>query len=931
EDPGEALPLGIGIGIDTGEAVPVEDGWRGKALNVAARLCSLAQPGQILVTETVGALAGGVPGVQLVARKPVRVKGIEQPVRLLEAVPETPLPALRPLDGPGPSPRRRVAALAAGGVLVAAAVVAGLLVFGGEGSAGHLATNSIGAVDRSGHVRDVVVAGKAPTDVAEAGGKLWVADGPGHALLYVDPASGKVDTYSLGNAQPTAVAAGDNVVWVLDGASRQLLHWVPDAARTTDSTPVGNGAADVAVGGGAAWVPNEVDGTVTRVDAKTGSARRIPVGVDPLSVAWGKDALWVANAGGDSVTRVSADGRELDSIPVGHDPRSIAVGGDSVWVTSVADRTVWQLDPDTLSARGTIPVEDRPGALAADPGGAWVAAEQAGTVTRIERGEATAHAVGGGPVALAADSGRVWVAAGAPDASHRGGTLRIAGQFPITDQQFGSPGATINPELGDGLVGLKEAGGPSGTTLVPDLATAIPRASDDGLTYIFHLRDGLRFSDGTTVDPSDFVYTFRRLFRLQSADAIGEFYGNLAGADACFRDPKNCDVSRMVTGDDKAMTVTFHLARPDPDFVETLAFPLAWVVPDGTPMRRLITKVLPSTGPYRLAQVVAGKRMVLTRNPYFHEWSHDAQPDGYPDRIVVTPSLNAVQEVRADKADIVGDFMAPEQVPPLARNFPARLHSILYSKVLYAFLNTRLAPFDNPKARQAVALAVDRRLVVNRIGGPLLNQVACQIIPPNILGFRPYCPGMKDPDTGVWTGPHLGAARRLVSESGTKGAHVTVWSTVEKPWSTVAIELGATLRRLGYRVGEHVVPGNRFDYFGAVGDPKNRVQAGPASWGPDLPIPSQMVGLLLSCRGPLSYSHYCNHGLDAKMRDAAAKQYTAPGEAAAQWAQIDRAIVDDAPVVPVAVLGYAYFVSDRVGNFQSHPEWGPIYGQMWVR
>ncbi|HEU5211718.1 MAG TPA: adenylate/guanylate cyclase domain-containing protein, partial [Gaiellaceae bacterium] len=46
EDPGEALPLGIGIGIDTGEAVPVEDGWRGKALNVAARLCSLAQPGQ---------------------------------------------------------------------------------------------------------------------------------------------------------------------------------------------------------------------------------------------------------------------------------------------------------------------------------------------------------------------------------------------------------------------------------------------------------------------------------------------------------------------------------------------------------------------------------------------------------------------------------------------------------------------------------------------------------------------------------------------------------------------------------------------------------------------------------------------------------------------------------------------------------------------
>ena len=930
EDPGEALPLGIGIGIDTGEAVPVEDGWRGKALNVAARLCSVAQPGQIYVTETTGALAGGVPGVQLVARKPVRVKGIEQPVRLLEAVPETPLPPLRPLDETA-SPRRRIAALAVAGTLVAAAIAVGVLVLGGAGHAGRLATNSIGAVDRSGHVHDVVVAGKGPSDVVADSGALWVADATGHALLRVDPRSGTVDNYALGDAQPTAVAYGDKVVWILDGAARRLLYWVPDPGRTTGSVRVGNGAADVAFGGGAAWVPNQVDGTVTRVDAKTLKTRTIDVGVAPVAATWGKGALWVANAGSDSISRVSADG-EVETIAVGHDPRAIAVGGKSLWVTSVADHTVWEIDPETLSARRTIPVDGRPTAIAADATGAWVAAGQSGTVTRIDGGGARAHDVGGGPVALAADGDRVWVAAGAPDASHRGGTLQIAGLFPVTDQQFGSPGATINPELGDGLVGLKRVGGPAGTAVVPDLATAIPRASYDGLTYTFHLRNGIRFSDGTAVDPSDFVYTFRRLFRLHDPGAIGEFYGNLAGADACFQDRSRCDVSRMVTADDKAMTVTFHLARRDPDFVAKLTFPLAWVLPTGTPMRRLETELVPSTGPYKLAEVVAGKRMVLTRNPYFHEWSHDAQPEGYPDRIVITPSTDAVNQVRADKADALSDVVPADQVPPLARSFPARLHSDTYSKLLYAFLNTRRAPFDNPKARQAVALALDRRAVVNRIGGPLLNPVACQVIPPNILGFRPYCPDSKDPTTGVWTGPDLAKAQRLVTESGTRGMHVTVWRpVVEEPWRTFGIELAATLRRVGYRVDEHVVPGDRFDYFGKLLDPKTRAQAGPATWAPDVPIPSQAVELLFSCRGPNNLSQYCNRRLDARMRAAAASEYTHPGKSAAQWAQIDRAIVRDVPVVPVAILGYAQLVSDRVGNWQAQPQWGPMYGQMWVR
>ncbi|HYY32086.1 MAG TPA: adenylate/guanylate cyclase domain-containing protein, partial [Gaiellaceae bacterium] len=75
-----ALPLGIGIGLDAGEAMPVDGGYRGGALNLASRLCGMAAPGQILVSETVVGLARKVDGLRFAKRRPARLKGMEEPV-----------------------------------------------------------------------------------------------------------------------------------------------------------------------------------------------------------------------------------------------------------------------------------------------------------------------------------------------------------------------------------------------------------------------------------------------------------------------------------------------------------------------------------------------------------------------------------------------------------------------------------------------------------------------------------------------------------------------------------------------------------------------------------------------------------------------------------------------------------------------------------
>jgi class 3 adenylate cyclase len=81
------LPTGIGIGLDVGEAVPVDDGYRGAALNRAARLCSLAAPGETLVSPGIVYVAPHIKGVRFVPRGQEYLKGFPEPVTILLAAP----------------------------------------------------------------------------------------------------------------------------------------------------------------------------------------------------------------------------------------------------------------------------------------------------------------------------------------------------------------------------------------------------------------------------------------------------------------------------------------------------------------------------------------------------------------------------------------------------------------------------------------------------------------------------------------------------------------------------------------------------------------------------------------------------------------------------------------------------------------------------
>jgi DNA-binding NarL/FixJ family response regulator/class 3 adenylate cyclase len=109
---GNDEPIPVGIGLDAGEAVRVGDGYRGSALNIAARLCGLAGAGEILATQEVRHLTGPVEDVTFEDRGGITMKNVPEPVRVVRVVPlgEDPREVIKPVARTGAGPLRVVIA-----------------------------------------------------------------------------------------------------------------------------------------------------------------------------------------------------------------------------------------------------------------------------------------------------------------------------------------------------------------------------------------------------------------------------------------------------------------------------------------------------------------------------------------------------------------------------------------------------------------------------------------------------------------------------------------------------------------------------------------------------------------------------------------------------------------------------------------------------
>jgi YVTN family beta-propeller protein len=208
-------------------------------------------------------------------------------------------------------------------------------------------------------------------------------------------------------AHPTAAATlAANSVGAVD----------PDGSISA-AVRVGTDPAGLAYGGGALWVANRSDGSVSRIDPETHTViQTIDVGTAPEALTVTAGFVWVANFSDDTVSRINISATKVVGTPitVGTGPAAIGSGPSGVWVANSGDNTIQRIDPLTGQPGPPIGVGDGPDGIAVDARSVWVANGRDGTVSKIDprTGQEifSPVRVGSGPKGIAVYGDDVWVA-----------------------------------------------------------------------------------------------------------------------------------------------------------------------------------------------------------------------------------------------------------------------------------------------------------------------------------------------------------------------------------------------------------------------------------------------------------------------------------------------------------------------------------------
>lgn len=947
------LPLTVGIGLDAGEAVAVQGGYRGGALNLAARLCGQARAGEILASREVTHLARRIDGVRYQDRAAMTFKGLEDPVAVSRVVPEgaDPVERLQPFVVPPrkPPPRSRRPRLVGALVLVVAlAAVASRLVGTDGGAPLEIAANSVARLSGDGSLELKAALGQRPGASAIGFESLWVAHPDRGSVSRVALDDGSVtQVIRVGNS-PAGVAVGEGSVWVTNAGDGTVSRINVDTNEVSQVLRVGTSPTGIAVGDGALWVADSIGAALLRVDPTSGEITSVPLAGRPVGIAFTPEAVWVS-AASNTVARVDPAGPTVVfNQPVGSGPTSVLPAYGSVWVANHLDGTVTRLDPSTGRAEATIPVGQGANALVATGDSVWVANEFEDSVAMIDPATNDVERtipVGGAAASLAGHDGSLWLAVGTSASEHRGGTLVVSSAARAPESL--DPAVVYTDELlgiltitNDGLMAFKKVGGPDGATLVPDLASALPEVSPDGLTYRFPLRAGITYSTGEPIRPEDFRRAIERTLVLHEAAYL---LSAIEDAETCTPDaPDRCDLSGSIEVGQEA--VTFHLATPDPELPFKLAMPFAFPVPADTPAEDQGLQPLPATGPYVVTE--AGLDGVeLVRSEAFEEWSAAAQPDGFVDRMswrFEEDVSAAFPRLQAGEVDVMIEAPAPGDLATLRSEHPDQIVALPGAFTLFVGFDVVKPPFDDERVRQAVNLAIDRERVVDILGGSTIQRPTCQILPPNFQGYAPFCPYTLDPASGVWSAPDVDRARDLIEEAGVAGTPVTVLTTDD----TGGVPPGAAetmryvtdvLGDLGLEPRLEVVH-DADAYFPRIYLPngagtRRHPHVFLSGWIADFPAAQNFIDAQFACgdRGFGNPSGWCDEAMDARVDETQLLYATDPGAANRAWTEIEHDLVERAVQAPLTNPVTTHAVSDRVGNVQVNPQWGLMPSLMWVQ
>lgn len=492
----------------------------------------------------------------------------------------------------------------------------------------------------------------------------------------------------------------------------------------------------------------------------------------------------------------------------------------------------------------------------------------------------------------------------------RGGSLRFVREedpdYLDPALSYGTYTAPLIEAVFRTLLDYVDAPGREGARLVPDLAEALPDLREGGTLYCFKVRPAARFSEpvGRHVTAADFKYAIERLFRVNSPGV--PFYRHVVGAERVLAGTDSVLPGVIARGD----SLYIRLVRPDPIFLQIFSMsfssplPREWV--ERWPDR--FSRHTVATGPFRIAEYVPRQRVLLVRNADY--WGTPAWLDTLELRLSVSP-INAVAMIRRGEAD-GGFFEVP--APEYAR---LRSDSLWKRQIeigdglntWYLFMNVRREPFDDVRVRQAVCWAIDRRAIVKVWSGKAVP--AGEFLPPSMPGAAPL---------NRYFGPDTAKARALLREAGyPNGLDVTLHGFTIEPTNREAAVIQQNLAAVGIRAKLSLSESAAYTSFAE--DTSNHVAFGQYAWYADYVDPSNFFDTLLNGRRITAIhnenlSLYDEPQVNALMERAMA---TADDSARARlWTEVDRRVMDDAPVCPTVHVFSSRLYAPRVGGWYRH-------------
>ncbi|WP_433221599.1 ABC transporter substrate-binding protein [Dactylosporangium sp. CS-047395] len=469
--------------------------------------------------------------------------------------------------------------------------------------------------------------------------------------------------------------------------------------------------------------------------------------------------------------------------------------------------------------------------------------------------------------------------------------------------------------------------GIAGTVLVPDLATAMPEVSADGLTYRFTLRAGVRFETGEPITAQDVKYGIERAFA-QDVLSGGPTYlidrlDQGQQYPGPYRDPAPDRLGLRSVETPDPRTIVFHLAEPFAQFPYLLAMGTAAPVPAAADTGDKYGSRPVSSGPYKFTVIDQGRRIALARNS---AWDPTTDPvrTALPDEINLTMGL-APDEVDAQLLDGTLDLsfdqigLQPGNQAKVLLD-PARKANTdePYTGSLgYAAINVHVSPFDNVHCRRAVQYATDKTAVQTAQGGPDAGgDIATDLLPPAFVGHS-----TTDRYQTASGRPQLDKARAELRECGHPDGFTTVLTVVDRPRAVrVAEAIQQSLAAAG--IDAKIRPLDQSTYFRSdVGSPDNVHRNGYgiilSNWAADYPSPQGFLPLRVDGRtiresGNNNYAELDDPEVN-RLIDAAART-TAPDEVAAAWRQVDDAVMDTATMLPLVFQKAFNYRSPRLTN-----------------